>query len=218
LSSVLLFYASYSIASGVYVKAFCRKKTAEKVVALTFDDGPDAKHTPQILNILDEWNAKAAFFCIGSKVEQHPQLAAEIVKRGHLIGNHSYSHINTFPLFSVSKMTADLCRSEAAIQSATGEKVRFFRPPFGVTNPLMQKALKAFDYYVIGWNIRSLDTSIEDTNKVVKRITKRIRPGSVILLHDTLPHSEEILRKTLQYLSDNGYTVKRVDKMFNLIK
>ena len=214
---VFLFYASYSISSGVYVKAFCRKKTEEKEVALTFDDGPDAVYTPRILDILEEWKVKAAFFCIGRKVEENPQLAAKIVEKGHLIGNHSYSHVNSFPLFSVRKMAADLHRNEEAIRLATGQSVRFFRPPFGVTNPTLRRVLKRFNYYVTGWNIRSLDTSIKDADKVVSRIIRQIRPGAVILLHDTLPHAEQILRKTLSYLSDNGYKVKRIDEFLNII-
>ena len=213
----LLFYASYSISSRVYVKAYCRKKTIEKEVALTFDDGPNAEYTPKILDILKQWNVKATFFCIGSEVEKNPQLAAKIAEEGHLIGNHSYSHVNSFPLFSAKKMSVDLRRCEEALQSATGKTVRFFRPPFGVTNPTLKRALKKFDYHVIGWNIRSLDTSTKDADKVVSRIIQQIRPGSVILLHDTLPHAEQILQNTLGYLSSNGYTVKRIDEFFNII-
>jgi len=110
-----------------------------------------------------------------------------------------------------------LRRCEEAIQAATGTTVQFFRPPFGVTNPTLKRALRRFNYRIVGWNIRSLDTSIKDVDKVVNRITRKIRPGSVVLLHDTLPHSEQIVRKTLHYLSDNGYTVKRIDNFFNII-
>jgi peptidoglycan/xylan/chitin deacetylase (PgdA/CDA1 family) len=211
------FYASYSISSGVYVKAYCRKKTTEKEIALTFDDGPDSVQTPRILDVLEKWKVEAAFFCIGSKVEKNRQLIAEMQEKGHLVGNHSYSHVTSFPLFSTRRMIADIQRSEEALKLATGKPVKFFRPPFGVTNPLLRKALKAFDYYVIGWDVRSLDTSIADVDKVVNRIVKKLRPGSIILLHDPLPHSEQILTKILIYLSDNGYTIKRVDKLFNII-
>lgn len=211
-----LFYASYSISSGVYVKAYCSKKTEEKEVALTFDDGPDAIYTPRILDILKEWKVEAAFFCIGSEVEKNPPLVARMQEEGHLIGNHSYSHVNSFPMFRVERMIADIQRSDKAIKVVTGQPVKFFRPPFGITNPRVKKALKSFDYHIIGWNVRSLDTSIEDVDKIVKRIVKRIRSGSVILLHDPLPHSEQILVKTLTYLSENNYTVKRIDKLFNI--
>ncbi len=210
------FYASYSISSGVYLKTYCRKETDEKEIALTFDDGPDATHTSRILDILKERKVEAAFFCIGSKVEENPQLVARMQEEGHLIGNHSYSHVNTFPVFPAEKMIADLQRSDDAIKAVTNQPVRFFRPPFGITNPIIKKALRSFDYYTIGWSIRSLDTSIKDAGKVAERIIKRIRPGSVILLHDPLPHSEEILVKVLAYLDENDYTIKRVDKLFDI--
>jgi len=212
-----LFYASYSISSGVYIKAYCKKKTEEKEVALTFDDGPNAVYTSRILDILKEWKIEAAFFCIGSEVEKNPQLVARMQEEGHLIGNHSYSHVNSFPMFRVEKMIADIQRSDDAIKAATGQPVKFFRPPFGITNPLVKKALKSFDYYTIGWSVRSLDTSIDDVDKIVRRIIKRIRPGSVILLHDPLPHSERILVKILTYLVENKYTIKRADKLFHII-
>ncbi len=210
------FYASYSISSGVYVKACCRKKTAQKEVALTFDDGPSAEYTPIILDMLKQQNVKAAFFCIGSEVEKNPQLVERIVTEGHLIGNHSYSHVHSFPMFGIKKMIADMKRCEDAITAVTRQPVKFFRPPFGVTNPLIGKALKSFDYHTIGWSVRSLDTSITDVDKIVGRVIKRIRPGSVILLHDHLPCAEQVLQKILIYLQRNGYKVKRVDKLFDI--
>jgi len=210
------FYASYSISSGVYVKAYCKKETTEKEVALTFDDGPNAEYTPKILDILKQQNVEAAFFCIGSEVEKNPQLVERMIAEGHLIGNHSYSHIHSFPVFGVKKMISDIRHCENAITAITRQPVRFFRPPFGITNPLIRKALKSFNYYTIGWSIRSLDTTIGNVDKIVGRVIKRIRPGSVILLHDRLPHSEQVLEKILTYLSENNYTIKRVDKLFNI--
>ncbi len=211
-----LFYASYSLSSGVYLKAYCKKKTAEKEIALTFDDGPDAGYTPEILDILKRRNVEAAFFCIGSEVEKNPQLVDRMLTEGHLIGNHSYSHAYSFPMFGVKKMIADVQRCENAITAVTRQPVRFFRPPFGITNPLVRKALKSFDYYIIGWNVRSLDTSIGDVDIIVKRVIKRIRPGSVLLLHDRLPYAGQVLEKILAYLSENDYKIKRVDKLFNI--
>ncbi|MDR1730023.1 MAG: polysaccharide deacetylase family protein [Prevotellaceae bacterium] len=210
------FYASYSISSGVYVKAYCKKNTAEKEVALTFDDGPDAKYTPRILDLLKQRNIEAAFFCIGSETEKNPELIERMFTEGHLIGNHSYLHIHSFPISGAKKMIADIQRCEDAITAVTHQPVRFFRPPFGITNPLVRKALKSFDYYTIGWNIRSLDTTTGKVDKIVGRVIKRIRPGSVILLHDRLPYSAHVLEKILTYLSENNYTVKRVDKLFNI--
>lgn len=212
-----LVYASYEISSGVYVKAYCRKKTKEKVVALTFDDGPHPQNTERVLAVLDRWKVEAAFFCIGKNVEAQQTLVERMFQSGHLIGNHSYSHLNGFPLFRRERMLNDIRRADDAIFSATGVPVHFFRPPFGITNPLLKKALRCFDYYVIGWNVRSFDTMTDDVEKIVARVERKIKPGSVILLHDRLPYSGEVLERILVFLSENGYEIKRVDKLFNII-
>lgn len=209
-------YASFSISSGVYVKAFCKKRTADKVVAITFDDGPHPVYTPRVLDILAEWRVEAAFFCIGRLVEENPEVVERIYADGHLLGNHSYSHRNTFPLMSVEKMVEEIRRSDERISSLTGVPVHFFRPPFGITNPLVRDALAKFDYSVIGWSVRSFDTVTSDVDVVFKRVVRKIKPGAVILLHDRLPIAPELLLRLLKHLSDEGYEVRRVDKLFNV--
>ena len=102
-----LVYASYSIQSGIYLRSFCKKRTTEKVVALTFDDGPDPIQTPKVLKVLKEYQATACFFCIGHKIKGNEALLKSMVTEGHLIGNHSYSHSGLFPLYGLSKMKKD---------------------------------------------------------------------------------------------------------------
>jgi peptidoglycan/xylan/chitin deacetylase (PgdA/CDA1 family) len=215
-ASIFLFYASYNISSGVYVKTLSRKKTDSKEIALTFDDGPNKEHTLKVLDVLKNHNIEAAFFCVGTEIEKNPDLLKKIKDEGHLIGNHTHSHKSQLPLWTAKKIEEDIRNGGEIIEKITGEPVRFFRPPFGVTNPQIKKALKSFNYYVIGWNIRSLDTSIKDTDKVVARIIRKLKPGSVILLHDRLPNSAEIVEKLLDYLQKNEYSIKRVDKLFGL--
>jgi peptidoglycan-N-acetylglucosamine deacetylase len=103
-------------------------------VALTFDDGPVAGKTEKVLDVLKEYNIKASFFCIGKKVEQHPDLLRRIDAEGHLIGNHSYHHGYTFDLQSSSMITKELADTDTVIASVINKKPRFFRPPYGVTN------------------------------------------------------------------------------------
>jgi len=198
----------------VYIKALCRSKRKDKVVALTFDDGPD-KQTEKILDLLKEYNVKACFFCIGSKVEENKNLLKRIKDEGHLIGNHSFSHLFSFPLHSVKWLKQDLQACEQQIEEVTQEKVRLFRPPFGVTNPLIAKAVKSFNYITIGWSIRSLDTC-KSVEKAFARIKQKLKPGAVILLHDPLPASDILLRELLDYLNKNEYKIERVDKLFGL--
>lgn len=211
-----LFYASYSIRSGIYVKALCKKETHEKVVALTFDDGPDPDYTPKVLDVLKQHQVHATFFCVGSKAEQYPELVERIRSESHLIGNHSYTHAGIFPLFSLEKMVQDMQQSQQILETLTKQKIQLFRPPFGVTNPTLAKAVRQLGYTTIGWNIRSFDTRGESTDKVFRRITQQLEPGSVILLHDRLSNSTDLLVRLLNHLMNHNYKVVRIDELFEL--
>lgn len=204
----------FNIRSGRYVKAFCKGETSEKVVALTFDDGPDPLYTSEVLDVLKEYQTPAAFFCIGSKAERYPDIVCRMQAEGHLIGNHSYTHTNTFPFFPFKRMLADVVKAQAILEEITSEKISFFRPPFGVTNPTIANVVKTLDFRVIGWSIRSFDTKGEATDKILNRILKQLAPGSVILLHDRMPRSAELLRKLLEELKDRQYKVVRIDSLF----
>lgn len=211
-----LFYASYSIGAGVYVKALCRVRTERKVVALTFDDGPDAIYTPVVLDLLKSYGVRATFFCIGEKAQQNEDIVRRLVEEGHLLGNHSWTHSAFFPLFSGRKMQEELQKTAQLLEGFAGRKVSLFRPPFGVTNPTIASVAKRLEYEVIGWNIRSLDTCSRDAGAVFLRIRKQICPGAIILLHDRLPGSGVLLEKVLQYLRTENYEVRRIDEMLDL--
>ena len=198
---IFLVYASCSIRSNIYLKVFCKKQTEEKIVAITFDDGPDAVQTPKVLQVLREQQIPACFFCIGHKVQENKELIRQIINEGHLIGNHSFTHTNHFPLYNLSRMKKDL------------QKIKLFRPPFGVTNPTIAKAVRILGYTPVGWNIRTLDTLQPSKEKVLKRIQKRLRPGSIILLHDRMPDSDLLLKEILNLIKEQGYTVVRLDSM-----
>ena len=210
---LFLFYASYSIQSGIYMKAFCRKQTDEKIVALTFDDGPDAIQTTKVLDILKEYNVPATFFCIGSKIKRNENIIKRIVAEGHTIGNHSYVHTWKFPFHSVKQMIADLKQCQQLLEEASQQKVNWFRPPYGVTNPTLAKVVKKLGYKIIGWNIRTLDTQSLSHERVIMRIRKRLRPGSIILLHDRMPQSEILLKKVLDELKASQYYVVGLETM-----
>ncbi|MBR5958490.1 MAG: polysaccharide deacetylase family protein [Salinivirgaceae bacterium] len=201
-----LFYASYSIKSQVYVRALCRVKTDEKVVYLTFDDAPDAVQTPKVLDVLKRNNIKAAFFCIGSRVAGCEPIVKRIADDGHLIGNHSYSHKNTFPLLSRRKMVEDIERCQSELKRATGSDTQFFRPPFGVTNPRVAYAVKKLNLNVIGWSIRTYDTNQPPVEKVLRRIRRQLKSGSIILLHDGICGSETLLQAVIDTIRSEGYS------------
>lgn len=212
----LLFYASYSIQAGFYLKASCRGKKNEKVVALTFDDGPHPLHTSEVLDVLKGYGVPATFFCIGREAEKYPELVQRISSEGHAVGNHSYVHSGFFPLYTSKKMEKDLRRSQEILERITGRPVILFRPPFGVTNPVVAKSVKKTGYRTIGWNIRSFDTRKEKQDRIFRRIAGRLKPGSVILLHDRLPASAPLLKRLLDYLEEQQYRIISLEEMFNI--
>lgn len=156
--TVFMVWASASIRSGVYVRAFCREKSDRKVVYLTFDDGPHPPETERVLDVLRERGARATFFLIGSKVSGNEAVLRRMLEEGHAFGLHTYSHAGTFPLLSFDKMLADVNDGKRAVESVAGKKISLFRPPFGVTNPTIAKVIRTLGLHTIGWDVRSFDT------------------------------------------------------------
>ena len=156
--TVFMVWASASIRSGVYVRAFCREKTDRKVVYLTFDDGPHPPETQRVLDVLRERGARATFFLIGSKVSGNEAVLRRMLEEGHALGLHTYSHAGTFPLLSFDKMLADVNEGKRAVESVAGKKISLFRPPFGVTNPTISKVVRTLGLHTVGWDVRSFDT------------------------------------------------------------
>lgn len=156
--TVFMVWASASICSGVYVRAFCREKTDRKVVYLTFDDGPHPPETERVLDVLRERGARATFFMIGSKVSGNEAVLRRMLEEGHALGLHTYSHAGTFPLLSFDKMLADVNEGKRAVESVAGKQISLFRPPFGVTNPTIAKVIRTLGLHTVGWDVRSFDT------------------------------------------------------------
>ena len=156
--TVFMVWASASIRSGVYVRAFCREKTDRKVVYLTFDDGPHPPETERVLDVLRERGARATFFLIGSNVSGNEAVLRRMLEEGHALGLHTYSHAGTFPLLSFDKMLADVNEGKRAVESVAGKKISLFRPPFGVTNPTIAKVVRTLGLQTVGWDVRSFDT------------------------------------------------------------
>jgi peptidoglycan/xylan/chitin deacetylase (PgdA/CDA1 family) len=165
------FIGSFHIRWNYFLKANHKdNQIKENVVALTFDDGPNINFTPKILSLLKKYHAKATFFCIGKNVKDHPDLLKKIVADGHLIGNHSYYHQNSFGFLSTEKVMEEIENTDKIIEETVDLKTRFFRPPFGVTNPNIAKAVKKLKLYTFGWSIRSLDTIAKDPEQVYDKI------------------------------------------------
>jgi peptidoglycan/xylan/chitin deacetylase (PgdA/CDA1 family) len=210
-----LVWGSSAVGSGMYMKVVCNGDHSSPLVALTFDDGP-AEHSTAILEILEAHKIKGTFFVTGSKAQAHPDLIRSMHAAGHTIGNHTYSHHFWFDLFSASRMQRELEETNRIIEAITGKKVKWFRPPYGVTNPNLARAVKSVGLKAVGWDVRSLDTVTRAGNKVFERILRKVRPGSIILLHDTSAIAAEILPTLIGTLRQRGLDIVSMDELIGL--
>jgi peptidoglycan-N-acetylglucosamine deacetylase len=209
-------WGACTIQSDFFMPVVCSADTKEKIVAITFDDGPQLKHTPQILDILKQQAVPAAFFCIGRNIPDNEELLQRIDEEGHVVGNHSYSHHFWFDMFGAKQMLAELKSVDDTVENVIGKRPRLFRPPYGVTNPNVRRAVQRGKYIPVGWNIRSLDTVAKQPEDVMKRITPLIKPGAVILLHDSMEVTLQALPALIAYIRKEGYRIERIDKLLNI--
>ena len=153
----------------------------QKILALSFDDGPDPTNTPKILDALKKENAKATFFVLGSQAQKYPNLIKRIAKEGHAIGNHSFSHIAKT---SVAGAVSELDKTNQAI----GFVPDMFRPPYGIRNGEMAKLALSRKMAVILWTITAADTATRDSKVIANNIIFTPNPGDIALLHDGPGH------------------------------
>nr|WP_294934979.1 polysaccharide deacetylase family protein [uncultured Flavobacterium sp.] len=201
---------------GYFVKTYSSNPNEkDRKIAISFDDGPHPM-TEKVLDLLQQYNAKATFFCIGKQIEKHPDIFKRIIAEGHTVGNHSYSHSNRFGIFPTMKVIEEINHTNQIIEQLSGKKALFFRPPFGVTNPKIARAVAKTKHYVIGWNNRSLDTVIPEEKKIFERVKSKVAPGGIILLHDTSLKTVGVLEQLLLFLQSEKYDVITIDTLLNL--
>ncbi len=182
----------------------------KKTVLFTFDDGPCPKITPYLLDLLQKRGVKALFFCIGSKVRQFPELARRIIEEGHEIGNHSYHHSWWTNFLLTQGMIHEIEKAQEAIENATNLRPRFYRPPMGLTNPHLARALQKQGLVLMGWNAGGGDQKKKDANFLFQRIWPKIKNQSIILLHDGKNDKEKILALVdllIRALKENDYDI-----------
>jgi peptidoglycan/xylan/chitin deacetylase (PgdA/CDA1 family) len=154
------------------------------VVALTFDDGPDPRHTAHIAEILEAHQAKATFFCIGRQLELHGSLARSLHASGHQLENHTYSHGTGFDLFVTSRLQQDLQRCQDVLAGLTGRAATYYRPAVGIRNPPVHAAARALGLTVVTWTYAARDGVFPLTPGRARHLSERARPGSILALHD----------------------------------
>ena len=187
-----MFVKTPSIAKYLFPSLVWKKNTDQKKIWITFDDGPDEKVTPYLINVLAEFNIKATFFIIGNQAKKNPELVKLIINSGHKIGNHSFSHLNGFSTDN-NKYLEDVEQAKKYIDSD------IFRPPYGKITPLQIKNLKK-DFKIIMWDIMSWDFKENiSSNKIYKNVINNIENGSIILFHNNLK-SYNNLKKSLKII------------------
>lgn len=153
-------------------------------IALTFDDGPDPDVTPKVLDLLDRYDMKASFFCIGTKARAFPAIVQDIARRGHTVENHSDRHSHAFAFFGLSRLARDVEAAQATIAAITGCAPRFFRAPAGFRSPLLDPVLARRNLRYASWTRRSFDTVRSDPHAALTTLTRGLAAGDVLLLHD----------------------------------
>lgn len=196
-----------------------------KYVAITFDDGPDPLYTLQILDILKEKNVKATFFLIGKNAEKYPEIAKRIVKEGHSIGNHTYSHRSLIPL-SAAATREEIKKGEEAIYKATGIRPTLFRPPRGIYSMYALRFLREERYTVVLWDVSTMDWAELSPQSIVLNVLRHVKPGSIILFHDSgdivsfkggdRTNTVKALPLVIDELRAKGYEFVTVDQMIFL--
>lgn len=177
--------------------------TEQKVVALTFDDGPDPAFTEPILAILKRKQVKATFFVIGENAYQNPSLLRRMVKEGHEIGNHSYTHN-----YNQNKMTAEMKQTDKVVYEATGMHTHFYRPPGGYASKSLIEAIKNKGYVVALWSVDSKDWRQPGVNRIINNVLSKISPGAIVLLHDGggfRSQTVQALGRVIDVLRADGY-------------
>jgi peptidoglycan/xylan/chitin deacetylase (PgdA/CDA1 family) len=176
-------YQSISPTAQWYGQTFTGLPRGSRQIALTYDDGPNDPHTPRLLEILAKHNVPATFFLIGRYVQQRPDLAREIVKARHIVGNHTFTH----PLLTFkdeSEIKRELASCQAALQDAVDDHSNLFRPPFGGRRPAVLRIARELGLQPIMWNVTGYDWNAPPAAMIEEKVTSKIRGGDIILLHD----------------------------------
>ncbi len=181
----------------------------EKKIAITFDDGPNAACTPTLLQGLKDRNVKATFFVTGKNVEKNPQIVQQMYGEGHLIGNHTYSHIQ---LNEDNRETfkEEIEKTSMAVQEITGEGTLYVRPPYGSWDKEFEKELNMFP---VLWDIDPKDWCSKDVGKIVETVCEGAEENAIILLHDQYETSVEAAFEIIDRLTKEGYEFVTVDKI-----
>jgi peptidoglycan/xylan/chitin deacetylase (PgdA/CDA1 family) len=207
--------------TGIFARAVHRGLSGRAELALTFDDGPDPRWTPAILDLLEEHGHRATFFLIGERAARYPELVQEIHRRGHEIGNHTWSHSYRTPLNSPAWIEAELNRTRGLIEPLTGKRLFWFRPPVGLISPRVAAGAERAGVEIVCWSGTARDgTDRVSAEESVRRLEAALEPGAILVLHDTridlvsTPSAHEILSRLLPRMESRGLQSVTLSELF----
>ena len=200
------------------VDIYYKKENSYMKIALTFDDGPHPRYTAQILDVLDQYNIKATFFVVGVNAHYYSDTLESVIKRGHEIGNHTYTHPHVSCL-NTSTLTQEVERCESTIYGITDYKTKLFRPPEGMIDADVRTVLRNLDYKVILWDIDTRDWAHESPENICENVVSSITSGDIILMHDYVSHNSptvEAIKLFIPILIEKGYKFVVISELIGL--
>jgi peptidoglycan-N-acetylglucosamine deacetylase len=222
---VALLFLGFPLLSGCQGGYF-KGQTEEKVVALTFDDGPHPVYTPQVLDILDRFNVRATFFLIGSQAQAHPDQVRGIRERGHALGNHSFHHPFYLSWLSPEGIRTEILETQEVIHRIGGEYPRYFRPPLGWVSNDLVAVCRELNLPVINGSVKAGDVSRPGTERIIETVLSDVESGDIIILHDAggvegyrdRGQTIEALPIIIERLKYSGYKFVFIDELIYLTK
>lgn len=205
----ILDYRAASAAVGSMADNVADSAEDSKKIALTFDDGPHPYYTEQLLDGLKERDVKVTFFVLGKHAEQYPELVERMSEEGHLIGNHTYSHIQLNQRNS-DAFKEELVKTNELIEELTGQEVQYVRPPYGTWDKKFEQELNMFP---VLWNIDPLDWSSSNVSGIVRKVTTKAKENSIILMHDEYKTTVTAALQIIDELREEGYEFVTVDEL-----
>ncbi|HEY3416089.1 MAG TPA: polysaccharide deacetylase family protein [Armatimonadota bacterium] len=200
------------LARGTRYHKFMHGDTGKKWIALTFDDGPHPKFTPRILALLKQYHAKATFFVVGEMAEKYPDLVRAEIAAGHSVGNHTYHHVNLTKILE-GDVATEIKACGEVLQKINGRAPRLFRPPGGDYDQGVAEAAEALGYTIVLWTDDPGDYAQPGDKVIASRILAHIHPGGIILIHDGIQQTIDVLPQILTYLQKQGYQFVTIDQM-----
>lgn len=205
----LYWIKTHSIIKKIFKNYFWDIPSINKVVYLTFDDGPTPEITSWVLFELAKANAKATFFCIGNNIQNHPLIFDDLIKAGHSVGNHTFNHENGW-----STKNRNYIESVLLTEKIINDKNKLFRPPYGKIKPSQSISLRSLGYKIIMWDVLSADFDTTITpEKCLENVINNVRSGSIIVFHDSqkaFTNLKYALPKTLEFLNKNGFLCEAI--------